>query len=118
MLQTNEIIALCLGAGILTLLALYEGVMNKIAAKKIRELRESANAWRSLYRTMMEERDLLLRRVESKDCQKVLSMQMKLDDAQEEIEQLKKLNETYKKQLEKNNGKKKATLGTANTEGC
>lgn len=107
-MEFNEIIALCIIVATVTLLAVYEGIMNKIAAKKIRELRDSAGAWKSLYRAVVEERDLLLRRVESKDCQKVLSIQMKLDDANEEIEKLRKLNETYKAQIERKGKKAEA----------
>lgn len=106
-MELNEIIALSIVLLGAVLIVIYESILNRIAAKKIRELRESASAWKTLYKTVQEERDILMRRVESKDCQKVLSIQMKLDDAMEEIDRLQKLNETYKKQIETNKKKKR-----------
>lgn len=114
-METNEIIALALGLGILAVIAIYESIMHRMMKNRLREARDNAAAWKNLYRAIKEERDLLNYRVQSKECQKVLAMQDKLDDAMEEIDRLAKLNETYKRQLEKN-GKKKAAPGNPTTE--
>ena len=116
-METNEIIALAIGVGIAVLVAVYESIMHRMMRSRLREARDSASAWKALYRSIKEERDLLAHRVQSKDCQKVICYQTQLEAAEEEIERLTKLNETYKRQLEKN-GKKKAAPGTANTESC
>jgi TolA-binding protein len=84
---------------------------------RLREMRDSASAWKALYRSIKEERDLLAHRVQSKDCQKVICYQTQLEAAEEEIERLTKLNETYKRQIEIGK-KKKAAAGSAIAEGC
>ena len=73
--------------------------------RRIRETEEEARTWKTLCRSAVEERDLLLRRLNSRDCQKILFAEEKLDEARAEIERLTVLNETYRKELER---KKKA----------
>lgn len=116
-METNEIIALALAVGIVCLFAIYEMIMHRMMRHRLHEARESASAWRSLYLSIKEERDILSYRVQSKECQKVLAIQEKLDDAREENARLTKLNETYKRQIE-GAKKRRAASGTANTEGC
>lgn len=96
----NEIIMAAAASGIGAVL-LTGGIAEMIRArgKKIRNA--EAAAWKELCRIAMEERDLLLRRAESRDCQKVLLMQEKLDGAMEENERLRRLNDTYRKALER-----------------
>lgn len=122
-MQPNEIIALAIVAGIIVLLTIYESVMHTIMKNRLREARESAASWKHLYRALAVERDCLMRRVASKDCQKVICYQAEIDDLQDQLkeanaenERLSKLNETYKKQLE--GKKRKAASGSANTESC
>ena len=106
MLEINEIIALASAGGIVSLIAIYEGIMHRLMRNRLREACANAASWKSLYRAVAEERDLLDYRVKSRDCQKVLCIQEKLDEARAENEQLRKLNETYKQQIERNSKKK------------
>lgn len=116
-MEINEIIALCAAFGLAALTAIYEAIMHRRMRSRLREMRDSVSAWKALYRSIKEERDLLAHRVQSKDCQKVICYQTQLEAAEEEIERLTKLNETYKRQIE--SGKKKKTAsGSAIAEGC
>ena len=116
-MEINEIIALCVAFGIAALFAIYEAIMHKLMRNRLHEARERASSWKVLYRTVSEERDLLMRRLQSRDCQKVICYQTELERAEEEIERLTKLNDTYKRQIE--SGKKKKTAsGSAIAEGC
>ena len=108
-METNEIIALALGLGIIVLVAIYESIMHKLMKDRLREARDRAASWKELYRSVSEERDLLHRRLVSRDCQKVLAIQSRLDDAVEEIQQLRTLNENYKRQIEETARKKRTT---------
>ena len=56
-MELNEIIALSIVLLGAVLIVIYESILNRIAAKKIRELRESAGAWKTLYKTVQEERE-------------------------------------------------------------
>lgn len=101
MFEINEIIALGIAAGIVLIMVFYESVAHRIARDKIREARQAAASWKALYLAIAEERDCLQHRLDSKDCQKILCAQEKLDAAREEIDRLRNLNETYKRQLDR-----------------
>lgn len=116
-METNEIIFMGIALAIAVLTAIYESIMHKMMRSRLQEARERAASWKSLYRTVSEERDLLMHRLQSKDCQKVIGYQIELERAEEEIERLTKLNDTYKRQIESGK-KRKAASGTANTESC
>ncbi len=116
-MEINEIIFMGIALGIVVLVAIYESIMHKMMRNRLHEARERASSWKSLYRTVSEERDLLMHRLQSRDCQKVICYQTELERAQDEIERLTKLNETYKRQIESGK-KRKAASGTANTESC
>lgn len=116
-MEINEVLALAIGAGIVFMLALYESIMHHIMKNRLQEARDAASSWRLLYRSAADERDFLQRRLESKDCQKVLCYQTMLDEANVEIDRLSKLNETYKRQIESGK-KRKAASGDANTGSC
>lgn len=108
-----------LGIGVLTvaMFAIYDAIMRKSARKRIRDAKACAAEWQMLYNSAAAERDFLQRRLASKECQKVLCIQTKLDDANLEIERLLKVNETYKRQIESGK-KRKAAPGGANAESC
>ena len=118
-MATNEIIALALVVGIVGLIAIYEGMVLRILKSKLHEARHNAASWKALYHSVEEERDLLHRRLVSRDCQKVLAVQTRLEaelaTAYEEIDRLRSLSETYKKQIGR---KKSAASGSTNTESC
>lgn len=105
-MERNEIIALAIIVGIFALGVIYENIMHRLMSRRLKEAKASADSWKSLYLAVAEERDLLHYRVQSKDCQKVICYQMRLDDAENEIKRLKAENETYKKQLERNKKRK------------
>lgn len=114
----NEIIMAAAASGIGAMLV-TGGIAEMIRAKGKKIKNAEAAAWKELCRIAMEERDLLLRRVESRDCQKVLYMQEKLDEAMTEIDRLTVLSDTYKKELDR---KRKAPAssdkaGQAQSEG-
>lgn len=116
----NEIIFLGIVVGTLILFAIYESIMHTLMKNRLREARESAASWKHLYRALAVERDCLMRRVASKDCQKVICYQAEIDDLKDQLkeanaenERLSKLNETYKKQLE---GKKRKASSGASCE--
>lgn len=113
----NEILALGIVTVIVFLVAIYESIMHRLMKTRLLEARESAASWKSLYRSVSEERDLLHRRLLSKDCQRVIAISSELDAAREEIKRLTEANDTYKKQIERN-AKRKAASGSANTESC
>lgn len=116
-MEINEIVFIGIALGIVVLVAIYESIMHKLMRNRLREARERAGSWKSLYFSVSEERDLLMRRLQSRDCQKVICYQTELERAEEEIERLTKLNDTYKRQIE--SGKKKKTAsGSAIAEGC
>ena len=96
---------MCLIGGLAAILAIGcigEAINASIQrGRRIREAKAETMEWKTLYKTASEERDLLMRRLNSRDCQKVLSVQEKLDEAMAEIERLTVLNDTYKKELER-----------------
>lgn len=80
------------------------GFISEIIRNKRKDLFVAEiSSWKELCMTAMEERDLLLRRIESRDCQKVLAVQERIDDLLEENKRLKKLNASYKKEIDRRN---------------
>lgn len=80
------------------------GFISEIIRNKRKDLFVAEiSSWKELCMTAMEERDLLLRRIESRDCQKVLAVQERIDDLLEENNRLKKLNAAYKKEIDRRN---------------
>ena len=96
----NDVLMASIASGICSVIVV--GFISEIIRNKRKNLFVAEiSSWKELCRTAMEERDLLLRRIESRDCQKVLLMQEKLDGAMEENERLRRLNDTYRKALER-----------------
>ena len=87
-MEINEIIALCVAFGIAALTAIYEAIMHKLMRNRLHEARERASSWKVLYRTVSEERDLLMRRLQSRDCQKVICYQTELERAEEDLSEI------------------------------
>lgn len=80
------------------------GLISEIVRTKTKnKVSAEVAAWKEICNAAMEERDLLLRRVESRDCQKVLAIQDRLDEVIEENKRLKKLNASYKKEIDRRN---------------
>ena len=108
-MELNEIIALAIAVCVISILVIYEIHMYRHMRGKIRRARDEAAHYAALYSITAEERDLLHYRVQSRDCQKVIGYQLRVEELEDEVKRLTDLNETYKQQLERNKKRKESS---------
>ena len=108
-MELNEIIALAIAVCVISILVIYEIHMYRHMRGKIRRAREEKAYYAELYRVTACERDLLYHRVQSRDCQKVIGYQLRVEELEDEIKRLTDLNETYKQQIERNKKRKETS---------
>lgn len=111
-MELNEIIALAIAVCVISILVIYEIHMYRHMRGKINTAKERERYWATQYLTVSNERDLLYYRVQSRDCQKVIGYQLRVEELEDEIKRLTDLNETYKQQIERNKKRKETKNDT------